>query len=99
MSHGLLRAYLTALIQQRAAEVLFARRGATVKLAFVGGPMDGDERVEAKKQPTHTFAFASAMLRGPNDRPLVAAYELQRLDYPSQTATYRFAGWNEAGVA
>jgi hypothetical protein len=86
--HGSLRAYLTALLESR-------RQGGRMKLVFQGGPMDGDERAGDGKHPQHTVVVESQVLKGAAGGPMRATYELVRLEYPSQTATYRFSGWHE----
>jgi hypothetical protein len=96
MSHGLYRAYLLAMIAQRNHRVSSLAEGPGMKLVFVGGPIDGDERQESRKGPRDAFVIESQVLKGPNERPMRAKYSLQNIDFPTSTATYRFAGWNEA---
>ena len=95
MSHGLLRAYLLALVAQR-AKALLSSRGCAMKISFTGGPWDGDEQTNARrKDPLEIISLESTMLRDLDEKPLIARYMLVGFNEETLTASYYFAGWKE----
>lgn len=92
------RAYLALLHAHRTGALPSLREEWPMRSLFVGGPLDGSEKPARKDPPPELFP-RSVLLVGPDGAPLLARYELVRIDFPSRLATYQFRGWKASQTA